>query len=289
MDEHDVLGTTTAGENSQKVPLTFRQRFARLYRERPEAILTPVSFVLIIGGWELLTIIFKIPRIVLPAPSAVVRSLYNLVTGGELLRHFGVTLYETLAGFFLGGVTGLLLGALVSQFHIFEKTIYPYIVAFQTLPKVAIAPIIIIWAGYGLTSKIIITAMIAFFPLLVNTIAGLHATEPEYTEMLTAFTASKWQIFRIVKVPMALPFIFAGLNMAGVLSVIGAIVGEFVGAREGLGYLILIRNFQLDMPGVFAILIVLSLMGIGMHLIITGVQKRVVFWSKPEVERIIGA
>lgn len=264
-------------------------RMVESIRERPELVLSPVLFVVVVGGWELAVKVFEVPRIVLPAPSAIVTSFFNLATKGDLARHFGITLYETVAGFLLGSIAGLLLGALVSQFRLVEKTLYPYIVAFQTLPKVAIAPIIIIWAGYGLTSKIIITAMIAFFPLLVNTIVGLNSTDPIYIEMLSAFTASRWQIFRIVKVPMALPFIFAGLDIAGVLSVIGAIVGEFVGARAGLGYVILIRNFNLDMPGVFAILIVLSLMGIGIHLIIIWLQKRVVFWAQPEIERVIGA
>jgi len=264
-------------------------RLKEIAQERPELFLSPLLFVIIVAGWELGVDILDVPRIVLPAPSDIVKSLSVLVERGNLARHFGVTLYETLAGFFLGSVTGLFLGAIVSQFRIVEKTLYPYIIAFQTLPKVAIAPIIIIWAGYGYNSKIIITGMIAFFPLLVNTIVGLNATDPEYIDMLTAFTASNWEIFSKVKVPMALPFIFAGLDIAGILSVIGAIVGEFVGAREGLGYLILYRNFQLDMPGVFAILLILSLMGIGMHLILAWTHKKIVFWEKPESERVVGA
>ena len=267
----------------------FWRRLRPLIGERPEIILSPLLFVVIIGGWELAVKLFEIPRIVLPAPSAIAKSVVTFFTERNLIFHFGITLYESLAGFLIGGITGLLLGTLVSQFRLLEKTLYPYIVAFQTLPKVAIAPIVIIWAGFGYTSKIIITAMIAFFPLLVNTIAGLHSTEQEYVEMMTGFSASRWQIFHFVKVPMALPFIFAGLDIAGIMSVIGAIVGEFVGARAGLGYVILYRNFQMDMPGVFAVLIVLSIMGIGIHLIINWAQKKVVFWSKPEIERVIGA
>jgi NitT/TauT family transport system permease protein len=284
-----IVSEEVAAETSQPEEPGFMRRLGRTVRERPELVLSPVLFVLIVGGWELGVKIFEVPRIVLPAPSAIVNSLVNLVVEGELVRHFGVTLYETVAGFLLGSLAGLLLGALVSQFRLVEKTLYPYIVAFQTLPKVAIAPIIIIWAGYGLSSKIIIAAMIAFFPLLVNTIVGLNSTDPVYIEMLSSFTASPWQIFRMVKVPMALPFIFAGLDIAGVLSVIGAIVGEFVGAREGLGYVILIRNFNLDMAGVFAVLIVLSMLGIGIHLTISWLQRRVVFWAQPETERVIGA
>ncbi|MCB0170054.1 MAG: ABC transporter permease [Anaerolineae bacterium] len=265
------------------------QRFKRFISERPEIILSPLIFIIFILGWEWLVKVFEIKRILLPPPSDVVRALIRSFVEGDLIRHFGVTLYETIVGFFIGSILGLLLGALVSQFRIVEKTLYPYIVAFQTLPKVAIAPLIVVWFGYGYSSKIVITALIAFFPLLVNTIAGLHSTSPEYIEMLTAFTASKWQIFRMVKVPTALPFIFAGLDVAGILSVIGAIVGEFVGARAGLGYMILYRNFQLDTPGVFAILIVLSLLGIGVHVVINAIQSKVVFWTKPETERVIGA
>ena len=267
----------------------FLSRTSSAIRERPELLLSPLLFVVIIGGWELTVRILDIPRIVIPAPSAVAVSLYNLAVHGDLLRHFKVTLFEVLAGFTLGATAGLVLGGLVSQFRIVEKTLYPYIVAFQTLPKVAIAPIIVVWVGFGLTSKIIIAAMIAFFPLLVNTIVGLQSTDPAYIEMLTSFTASKWKIFKMLKVPMALPFIFAGLELAGILAVIGAIVGEFVGARAGLGYLILIKNFNLDMAGVFAVLIVLSMMGISIHLIISKLHKRIVFWAKPEPEKIIGA
>jgi len=260
-----------------------------LFNQRPELVLAPLLFVVVVSVWEFLVYIFSIPRIVLPAPSAIARSLNSLITVGNVHYHFGITLYETMAGFFIGGLSGLILGILVSQFRLVEKTLYPYIVAFQAVPKVAIAPLIIIWAGYGYTSKIIITATIAFFPLLVNTIAGLRATEPEYIEMLTGFTATRWKIFRMVKVPMAMPYIFAGLDIAGVMSVIGAIVGEFVGSRAGLGYLILHRNFQMDMPGVFALLIILALMGIAIHLIINWLHRKIVFWKRAETERVIGA
>jgi len=177
----------------------------------------------------------------------------------------------------------------VAQFPLVEKTFFPYVVAFETLPKVAIAPIVIIWLGFGFSSKIAITAMIVFFPVVVNTMTGLHSTDPQYIEMLTAFTATKWQIFRLVKVPMALPYIFAGLDIASVLGVIGAIVAEFVGSRAGLGYLILHRMFMMDMPTVFATLIVLSLMGYSMHLAVVAVRRKVLFWAETGVEQVASA
>ena len=200
-----------------------------------------------------------------------------------------MTLFETLVGFAIGSTSGFILGAVVAQFKLVERTFYPYIVAFQALPKVAIAPLIIIWTGYGIESKIIMSALITFFPLLVNTLAGLNSTDQDYIEMLRGFSASELQILRKVKFPMALPYIFAGIDMAAILSLIGALVGEFVGAKEGLGYLLLFRQFKMDIPSVFAILIILSLIGVGFHTIIFRIQKKVVFWVEPEIERIIGS
>jgi NitT/TauT family transport system permease protein len=256
--------------------------------EKPEVPLAVLLFVVVVGGWELAVRALDIPRIVLPAPSAIALSLWRGMEG-ELLWHFGITFYETIAGFVLGSIFGLVLGALIAQFPLLEKTLYPYVVAFQTLPKVAIAPIIVIWFGYGVSSKIVITATIAFFPLLANTIVGLRAVPAEQIELMVAFTASRWQIFRMARLPHALPYIFVGLDVAIVLSVIGAIVGEFVGAQAGLGYMILQRNFNMDMAGVFAILIILSLMGIGLHMLVNAIQRRVVFWMESASDRVIGA
>lgn len=256
---------------------------------RLEIGLSILLFVAVVGGWEAAVRIFEIPKIVIPSPTAVWDSLVSGIASGELVKHFWVTFFETMAGFVLGALFGFGMGALVAQFPLLERTLYPYIVAFQTLPKVAIAPIIVIWFGYGLTSKVVITATIAFFPLLANTIVGLRAVPQDQIELMVAFTASRWQIFRMARLPQALPYIFAGLDVAIVLSVIGAIVGEFVGAQAGLGYLILQRNFSMDMAGVFAILIILSLLGIGLHLAVNMIQKRVVFWMNSSADRVMGA
>ena len=265
-------------------PRTWRQTL----RDKPEIPLSILLFVGLVGGWELAVRVFDISKIVVPAPSAVGMALWSGMQG-DFLMHFGITFYEVIAGFVLGAATGLILGALISQFRLLERALYPYIVAFQTLPKVAIAPIIVIWFGYGVTSKIVITAAIAFFPLLANTIVGLRAAPAEQIELMVAFTASRWQVFKLARLPQALPYIFVGLDVAIVLSVIGAIVGEFVGAQAGLGYLILQKNFNMDMAGVFAILIVLSAMGIGLHLLVNAIQRRVVFWMDGATDRVMGA
>lgn len=261
----------------------------KIFREKPEIPLAILLFIVIIGGWELWVRVFEVSNLILPPPSAIAASLRESLASPSFLHHFGVTFYETMAGFGLGAGAGLLLGALIGQFPLLEKTLYPYIVAFQTVPKVAIAPLFVIWFGFGVASKIVITATIAFFPVLANTIVGLRAVPQEQIELMVAYTASRWQIFWWAKVPQALPYIFVGLDVAIVLSVIGAIVGEFVGAQAGLGYLILQKNFAMDIAGVFAILVVLSVMGIALHWAIQFIQRKVVFWMDTTGDRVVGA
>lgn len=253
---------------------------------KPERPLSVILFVVVVGGWELAVRWLEVSPLLVPTPSAIAASLWNGLVTNAFTWHFGVTLYETMAGFLAGAILGLVVGALIAQFPLLDKTIYPYVIAFQTVPKVAIAPLFIMWFGFGVTSKIVITATIAFFPTLANTVVGLRAVPADQLELLKSFTASRWQIFRMVRVPHALPYVFVGLDVSIVLSVIGAIVGEFVGAQSGLGYLILQRSFSMDTAGVFAILILLSLMGLCLHWAVQAIQRRVVFWSQPESDRV---
>lgn len=270
-------------------PAARRSGFVSTMRERPEVPLAIALFIALIGGWELLVRILDVPKIIVPTPSAVFVSLVESLQSPSFLHHFWITFFETIAGFALGASVGLLLGGIIGQFPLLEKTLYPYVVAFQTIPKVAVAPIIVIWFGYGVTSKVVITATIAFFPVLANTIVGLRATPPDQLELLLAYTADRWQVFWKVKVYQALPYIFVGLDVAIVLSIIGAIVGEFVGSQAGLGYLIMQSNFSMDMARTFAILVVLSVMGMVLHGVVQAVQRRVVFWMEPAEDRVVGA
>ena len=232
--------------------------------------------------WEGAVFLFNVPKIVLPPPTAIAAALFKMLMTASFYNHVVVTLSEILAGFGLGIFGGVFLGALIGLFPLMYRLLFPYIVAFETMPKVAIAPIIVIWAGYGMTSKVIITALIAFFPLLANTVMGLRSAPRDQIDMLVACTASRWQIFYLVQLRHALPQIFTGLDIAIVLSVIGAIVGEFVGARAGLGYLILQNNFNFNIAGTFGVLIVLSTVGILLHWIVSRIHSRVVFWVETE-------
>ncbi len=255
---------------------------AYLVRSRPQIVLIPAVFVVFVGLWEWGVRQWNVPAFIAPAPSAVTRSLVAGIRSGVYLDHFWVTLGEALAGFAIAAVTGIAVGAGIAQFRVVERTVYPYLVALQTLPKIAIAPLIIVWAGFGLSSKVIIAALVSFFPVLVNVIVGLKTIDQGKLELMRSLRASRWQTFRLVTFPNALPFVFAGLDIAVVFSVLGAIVGEFVGAQRGLGNLILQFNVTLDIAGVFAVLILLAVLGIALHLAMQAVERRVIFWSQPE-------
>ncbi|GKX35591.1 MAG: ABC transporter permease [Rhizobiaceae bacterium MnEN-MB40S] len=247
-----------------------------------ETGLSFLLFAVLIIAWEAIVRGFGIPSLIIPTPSAVAASLVKNLGTQSFYYHIGVTLWEILAGFVVGALIGLIIGVTIGQWKLLEKIVYPYVVALQTVPKVAIAPMIIIWFGYGLMSKVVITALIVFFPVVVNCIAGMNAASRQQIEMLQSFTATRWQIFRMVKLQTALPYIFAGLDIGVVLAVIGAIVGEFIGSQAGLGNLLLQKNFSMDTAGSFAIIFVLSAIGIILHRIIHVLRNITIFWAERE-------
>ena len=248
-----------------------------------------LTLCIFLGAWELAVRLFGVSAIVLPTPSAIGAAIWSLVQVGTLPKHLGVTLAEILAGFVLGAGAGIALGALIAMSPLLRRILYPYIIVLQVVPKVAVAPLFIIWLGFGIESKILMAVLISFFPLLVNTIAGLQNVQPEYLDLMTAVKARRWETFRYVRFPSALPYIFAGLEAAIVLAVIGAIVGEFVGASVGLGYLIMLYHTNLNIAGVFAVLVVLSAVGLALHTAVVYCRRRIVFWVGEDRAAFTGA
>jgi NitT/TauT family transport system permease protein len=251
---------------------------------RVQSIALIVSLFLI---WEASCRIFAIPALILPAPSAILVRFVGLMTSGTIWPHLLATLSAVLAGFASGVAAGFVLGALISLVPAVERLVYPYVVAFQTVPKIAIAPLFIIWFGYGIASKVVITALVCFFPVLVSVMAGFHSTDRDQLDMMKAFGATRWQTLVRLRLPSAMVIIFSGLEIAAVMAVIGAVVGEFVGAQQGLGYLITALNFSLDVAGVFAVLIFLSLIGIALHGLVRACARRFVFWIRREQTPVV--
>lgn len=247
-------------------------------REKPEWICVPLLFVIVVGIWEWSFKALEVPLYIAPAPSNIWRALVNGLSSGLLIENALFTLTEAMIGFVCAATAALILGGLIAQSRFLERTLYPYLIAIQTTPKVAIAPLFIIWFGFGMTSKAIMAGVVAFFPILVNVIAGLRSTDSQRIELMRSLRATRWQTFTMVRLPSAAPMIFAGLHIAVIFSILGAIVGEFVGSRKGLGNLILQMNTNLDTAGVFAALVCLSSMGITLHLLMQWLQRRLLFW-----------
>ncbi len=237
---------------------------------------------LILGLWELLPRVLNIPPLLLPPPSSVLKSLWLLYDRGLLVENFLVTLGETLSGFVIGAILGVFFAFLVTRSILIERMLLPYLIGLQALPKVALAPLIVVWIGIGFESKVTIAAIISFFPVLINSIVGFSTVEAEKIDLMTSLVASNWQKFTIVIFPNSLPFIFAGLNVAIVLSITGALVGEFIGADRGLGNLLLQLNYNMDIAGMFAVLVVLAALGIILYAIVRFLHVRLVFWAKPD-------
>ncbi|RYF80677.1 MAG: ABC transporter permease [Comamonadaceae bacterium] len=264
-----------------------RRRLNPLASTRVQSILLLIT---LLGSWEAAVRLFQLPKHLVPPFSDVAVALWRGLATGPMARdgfwyHGGVTVTEILLGFVIGSGVGLAIGIVVSQMPRVEALVDPYIAALQSVPKVAVAPIIVVWLGFGISSKVMIICLLTFFPVLVTSIAGFKAVDPDRIDLLRSLSATQWQIFRKAKFPSALPYIFAGLNMAAAFSVVGAVVGEFVGAQAGLGVLILQMEAQADTGGSFAVCVVLSVIGIVLTDLLRRIQRRVLHWMPADTSQ----
>jgi NitT/TauT family transport system permease protein len=247
-----------------------------------ERYLPAAGLVVVLAAWELAIRLFEVSPFVLPTPSAVAGSFWAGIANGVYLKHGLLTAMEALCGFALALAMGVGIGALIAEVRLLERALYPLLVALQAMPKVALAPLAIIWLGYGPTSKVVLAALLGFFPILINTIAGLKSCDGGKLDLMRAMAASRWQVFRLVRLPNALPFVFAGINVAASFVVLGAVTGEFLGAKEGLGTLILLANNELDTAQIFAVLIMLGMLGFVLYTAVRMVQRRLLRWAPLE-------
>lgn len=227
--------------------------------------------------WEAVIRLFKVPTFVLPAPTAIIESL--VANWKALAFAAQATSIEILFGFVLSAIVGVLVALTIVRFERFGNALYPLIVLFQNVPKVALAPIFILWFGYDLAPKILLIVVIAFFPVAIDMLAGLQSVEPSFVSLMRSVGASKTKILMRVRIPHSLPHLMAGLKVAITFSVIGAIVGEFAGANKGLGYMIQFASTQLDTPLIFAALIVVSVLGLAFYYVVEYLERVLVPWA----------
>jgi NitT/TauT family transport system permease protein len=250
-------------------------------RVRWEVAALPLGVGALLLLWQLVVVLGDYPEFVLPAPVTVAAKFVSAFRSGILWKHLSVTLLETLAGFTAGFLSATVMGYWLAKQPVAERFVAPWLVAMQAVPVVAVAPLLVIWFGFGITSKILVCALIVFFPVLINTIIGVRSVDQEWHELMTVLRASRWQRFYLVEAPAALPVLFGGIKLGVTLAVVGAVVGEFVGAREGLGALINIaRGGLYDTPLLFVALLTLAAMALTLYGFVSFVERRVVRWQR---------
>jgi len=267
------LPERSAGEGGQTAPAWRRTARRWMAQAGPPALLMAAG----IAAWEWAVRAFGIPFYILPAPSRIARLA---VADRLLLGEAAVTLLEIVLGFAIAFVVGIGLALLIFTSRIVERAVYPLVIASQTVPVFAIAPLLIVWLGYGMPSKVAMTALIVFFPIVVNTVDGLRAADPDAVNLLLILGATPAQALWKIRAPAALPFVFSGVRIAVATSVIGAVIGEWVGATQGLGFLMIHANAQLHVDLVFAAIAVLSLMAIALFVVVSGAEWLLLPWRR---------
>jgi NitT/TauT family transport system permease protein len=252
---------------------------ARSLRAR-QLLILPVSLAAVLLIWQAAIWLNDYPAFILPSPVLVWRRLLSALADGTLLRHAAVTLSESLGGLAAGLAAASVLGYFLARSRLLEQLLAPYIVASQSIPVVAIAPLLVIWLGSGLTSKVLICALIVFFPVLINVIVGVRSVEPDLRDMMRSLRAGPWQTFRYLELPAATPMLLGGLKIGATLSVIGAVVGEFVGANSGLGFLITAARGQFDTPLVFVAVIALVAIALAMYGAVALLERVFLAWKE---------
>mgnify|MGYP001173701856 CR=1 FL=1 len=232
----------------------------------------PLGFALLsLLAWEAVVRIFEVREVLLPAPSAIAARLAETLP--LLLQHAWPTVWESVAGFLIASLLGVALAALLSASSLMRDMLYPNVVLFQLIPKIALAPLFIVWLGIGFQSRLTFSVFISFFPVVIATLAGLDNVDKSLLRLCRALTATPWQVFKDVRLPYALPYVFSGMKIATTFAIIGVIVGEFITSQAGLGYLILFASAQADTSLILAAILVLCVFGLAFYGLVAGVEQ----------------
>lgn len=277
MESTKVLGTSRSPKINELTEEVIRQGRRRIQRDRVTKVLAPVGVVLLaLVLWQAAVVVFELPKYLLPAPTDVILDIFE--NGAVIWEHSLVTLNEVVIGYAIAVVVGLGFGVLLSQSKFAEQALYPLIVATQAMPKSALAPLFLIWFGFGIEPKVAVVFLISFFPIVVAAAIGLTSVEEEKRHLAALSGLNRRQTFMKISLPQALPSIFGGLRIGVTLAVVGAIVGEFVGATEGLGYLLIVGANSLNTARVFSVLIALTVMGIVLFAAMSAIEDLAIPW-----------
>lgn len=249
----------------------------------PAWLTTPALLVAFIAVWHFYVAWSGVSKFIIPPPVLVWESLLDLLTTPSTLRHAWITVYETLAGFAIATIVGIGLGTALGRTPWLERALNPFIVATQVVPKVALVPLFILWFGFGPEAKIVVAAVLAFFPILTNTVLGVKSVDAGHRDVMTVMNAGRWERFVSLELPSALPAILAGMEVGIVLAVIGAVVGEYLGGSTGLGHLAVASLNDYKVGMLFAVIILLTAIGFGLYVIIGALRRVVIPWHQSVV------
>ena len=265
-------------EGPERVPLP--SRMADWTRRHKEISIVPLALILFVGIWQLVVWLGGYPAFILPAPGQVYAKGVSALRSGLLAWHARVTLAEILGGLALGLPVAVVLGYAMAKSRSLERLLSPYVVASQSVPIVALAPLLVIWFGTGRLSKILVCALTIFFPMLVNTVVGVRAVDADLRDLMRSLRATPWQTFTKLEVPSALPVLLGGLKVSVTPSVIGAVVGEFVAADRGLGFLINVARGNFDTPMMFVALLTLVAIALALYLVVVLIEALLLKWRR---------
>ncbi|MDA1101704.1 MAG: ABC transporter permease [Proteobacteria bacterium] len=243
-------------------------------------ITTPLLTIAFFAAWKGYVYWFDVSPFILPAPEKVLIAVWHLLHEELIFNHIRVTMTETLVGFFFASVIGVGLGVLLGKVHWLEKALNPFIVATQVVPKIALVPLFIVWFGFGITSKVIIAAVLAFFPILTNTLLGIKSLDAGHRDVMASINASRWDTFRHLDLPSAMPYILTGMEVGIVLATIGAVVGEYLGGNEGLGFLAVDTMAAFEVDALFGVIILLTLLGFGLYACVVALRRVLTPWHE---------
>jgi NitT/TauT family transport system permease protein len=255
-------------------------RVVRRLRERPELLLSPLLLVAILIVWTLVVDARLVSRILLPAPGTVATAFVSIVTAPWFPPHLIATTIETTLGFVLGSAGAIAMAAVLHHLPLARRVLYPYVITFQLTPSIVLAPIFIIFFGLGLESKVVVSLTTSFFVVLITSLTGFESVDENARALMRSLSAGRWQVFRMLTFPTALPYVFTGLRTATALALIGALVGEFITAQVGLGMLLTQFTFNLRQDYVFATVIVVVLLGMMLFGAVELLARRVVWWRR---------
>lgn len=258
-----------------------RRYAVRLYRAAAYLAPPAAALALLILGWELWTRLGSVPEYIVPAPLAVLDRLFGDL--GFFARHGVVTVLEALGGFLLGAAAAIVGATLMAHSRFVERTLFPLAVLVKVTPIVAVAPLFVIWFGFGSMPKILIAALITFFPVMVNAFTGLRSVNPGALDFFRSLSAARRHIYFKLRVPSSLPYLFAAFRIAVPLSVIGAVVGEWFSGDRGLGSVIIVAHNNLDMPTLFSAVLTLAAIGVSLTLLVSYLEGRLLFWHETAI------